>query len=97
MDSVRKIAVDDYFNAVEITHIRDKETRKQVKKILDTSNMTVAFGAQPMQLASGLNINDTNEDERVKAVNLLNEALDEAYEMGASGFAFLSGNLILLY
>lgn len=91
LETIRKIALDDYFNAIEITHIKDKETRKQVKKILDTSHLTLAFGAQPMQLASGLNINDTDEKERVRAVDLLKGALDEACEMGASGFAFLSG------
>jgi sugar phosphate isomerase/epimerase len=53
--------------------------------------MTVAYGAQPRLLTTGLNINDLNEEGRQKALQNLKEGIDEAYEMGATGFAFLSG------
>jgi sugar phosphate isomerase/epimerase len=91
METISEIACDDYFNAIEITSIENIEIRKQAKKILDTSHMTVAYGAQPILLSKGLNINDTDEEGREKAVSILKEAIDEAYEMGAEGFAFLSG------
>lgn len=90
-DTIKAIAVDDYFNAIEITWIKDAETRKEVKALLDTSHMTVAYGAQPRLLTTGLNINDVNEEGRLKAVATLKEGIDEAYEMGAVGMAFLSG------
>jgi sugar phosphate isomerase/epimerase len=90
-ETVRKIATDDYFDAIEITWIKDADVRKQVKKLLDTSHMTVAYGGQPRLLTTGLNINDTDEEGRLKAVQTLKEGIDEAYEMGAVGFAFLSG------
>jgi sugar phosphate isomerase/epimerase len=91
LETISEIACDDYFNAIEITSIENIEIRKQAKKILDTSHMTVAYGAQPILLSKGLNINDTDEEGREKAVSILKEAIDEAYEMGAEGFAFLSG------
>ena len=53
--------------------------------------MTVAYGAQPRLLTTGLNINDLNEEGRQKALANLKEGIDEAYEIGAVGFAFLSG------
>jgi len=59
--------------------------------MLDTSHLTVAYGGQPRLLTTGLNINDLNEEGRLKAVATLKEGIDEAYEMGAVGFAFLSG------
>jgi sugar phosphate isomerase/epimerase len=90
-ETIRKIATDAYFNAIEITHIKDAGVRSRVKKILDASHMTVAFGAQPQLLASGLNINDIDEAGRIKAVDFLKGMMDEAYEMGAAGFGFLSG------
>ncbi|HHT89264.1 MAG TPA: sugar phosphate isomerase/epimerase [Clostridiales bacterium] len=90
-ETIRKIAADYYFDAIEITHIKDNKVRSQVKKLLDTSHMTIAYCAQPRLLAAGLNINDTDEEGRLKAVQLLLESIDEAYEMGAVGFAFLSG------
>lgn len=91
LETIRKIAVDDYFNAIEITWIKDAEVRRQAKKLLDASHMTVAYGGQPRLLTTGLNINDTDEEGRMKAVSMLKEGIDEAYEMGAVGFAFLSG------
>ena len=91
METIRKIAVDDYFSAIEITTIKDKEVRAKVKQMLDTSHMRVAYGGQPRLLTTGMNINDLNEKGRQNAIANLKEGIDEAYEMGASGFAFLSG------
>jgi len=91
LETIRKIAVDDYFAAIEITTIKDKEVRAQAKKMLDISHMRIAYGGQPRLLTTGMNINDLNEEGRQKALENLKEGIDEAYEMGASGFAFLSG------
>ncbi|MEW9094256.1 MAG: sugar phosphate isomerase/epimerase family protein [Clostridiaceae bacterium] len=91
LESLRKVAVDDYFNAIEITWIKDDETREKAKKILEQSHMTIAYGGQPRLLTTGLNINSIDEDERLKALNSLKEGIDEAEYMGAKGFAFLSG------
>jgi len=92
LETIRKIAVDDYFSAIEITTIKDPETRLAVKKMLETSHMTVAYGAQPRLLTTGLNINSLVEEDRQKALDNLKQGIDEAYEIGASSFAFLSGN-----
>ena len=92
VETVKKIAADDYFNAIELSWIKDVDARKQVKKLLDTSHMTVGYGAQPRLLTTGLNINDLDEAGRQKAVATLKEGIDEAYELGAKGFAFLSGH-----
>lgn len=91
LETVRKIAVDDYFDAIEISWMKDPAVRKSVAKMLETAHMTVAYGGQPRLLTQGLNINDTNEDGRKKALATLLEGIDEAAELGASGFAFLSG------
>ncbi len=90
-ETIRKIVVDDYFDAIEITWIKEDETRKRVKKMLDSSHLTVAYGGQPRLLTTGQNINDLDEVKRQQAVANLKEGIDEAYEMGAVGFGFLSG------
>jgi sugar phosphate isomerase/epimerase len=90
-ETLAKIAVDDYFDAIEISWIKDKNVRERAKKILETSYLTVGYGAQPRLLTTGLNINHTEDEERIKAVATLKEGIDEAYEMNAAGFAFLSG------
>ncbi|HYH02042.1 MAG TPA: TIM barrel protein, partial [Bacillota bacterium] len=56
-----------------------------------TAHLSVGYGAQPRLLTTGMNINDLNEENRAKAVASLKEGIDEAYELGAQGFAFLSG------
>lgn len=94
-ETIRKIAVDDYFDAIEITWIKDPTVRTNVKKMLDSSHMTVAYGGQPRLLTTGMNINDLDENKRALAVESLKEGIDEAYEMGAVGFAFLSGKYLI--
>ena len=91
LETIRKIAVDEYFSAIEITTIKDKEVRAKVKQMLDSSHMRIAYGGQPRLLTTGMNINDLDEAGRQKAIENLKEGIDEAYEMGAQGFAFLSG------
>ena len=91
LETIKKMALDDYFTAIEITTIKNKEERQKAKQMLESSHMTIAYGAQPRLLTTGLNINDLNEEGRQKALANLKEGVDEAYEMGATGFAFLSG------
>jgi len=91
LETVKKIAADSYFDAIEITWIKDPKVRAEVKKVLDSSHMTVAYGGQPRLLTTGSNINSLDEAKRLEALANLKEGIDEAYEMGAVGFAFLSG------
>jgi sugar phosphate isomerase/epimerase len=91
VETIRKLALDEYFTAIEITTIKDAGERQKVKQMLETSHMTVAYGAQPRLLTTGLNLNALNEDLRQAAVQNIFEGLDEAYAIGASSFAFLSG------
>jgi len=91
LDTIRRIAEDEYFGAIELTHIKDPAIRARARDLLDTARVTVAFGAQPILLSGRLNINDTDEKKRQEATAVMKEALDEAVGLGACGFAFLSG------
>lgn len=91
LDSIKTIACDEYFGAVEITKVADPEIRAKVKKMLDQSHLKVCYGAQPRLLGPGLNPNDINEEGRKAAEATLIEAVDEAEYLGAKGIAFLSG------
>lgn len=91
LDSVKTIACDEYFDAIEVTRVADDETRAKVKKMLEESHLKVCYGAQPRLLGPGLNPNDTNEEGRKAAEATLIEAIDEAAYLGAKGIAFLSG------
>ena len=43
LESIRRIAADDYFDAIEITQCRDKEERDAVKKLLGQSHLKVCY------------------------------------------------------
>ncbi len=91
LESVKMIACDEYFSAIEVTKAADNETRIKMKKMLEESHMKVCYGAQPRLLGPGLNPNHIDEEERKKAEATLMEAIDEAEFLGAKGIAFLSG------
>jgi len=91
VSTIKKIACDDYFDAIELNHIKDAEKRAAAAKLLSVSHMTVCYGAQPRLLTSGLNPNHLEEGERLKAEAVLMEAIDEAEELGSKGIAFLAG------
>lgn len=90
-ETVRHIALDPFFNAIEITHIEDPQVRERVKDLIQLAGLAVGYGAHPTILGQGLNINSIDEDERNHACNLLKDHLDEAQYMGAESFVILSG------
>jgi len=90
LDRIKQVACDDYFTAIELSWIKNDETRKKAAQLLETAKMTVCYGAQPRLLTTGLNPNHIDESERKKAEATLIEAIDEAHELGAKGMAFLS-------
>lgn len=91
VEAVRRIASDDYFDAIEVRHCVTDEEREETRKILQQSHLKVCYGAQPSLLGPKLNPNDLDEEGRLKAEKVLIEALDEAEYLGAQGIAFLAG------
>jgi sugar phosphate isomerase/epimerase len=91
LETLQKIAEDDFFTAVEVSWIKDEKVRGKAKKLLEMSHLTVAYGAQPRLLINKLNLNSFDEEERKRAVREVKAGVDEAYEIGAKSLAFLSG------
>ena len=91
VETIRRIAEDEFFSAVEVTTINDPKAREAVARILEKNRLTVGYGAQPILLTRKLNVNSFEPPERVKAVQAVKEAADEAYTLGAGALALLSG------
>jgi len=91
LETLQKIAEDDFFTAVEVSWIKDVKVREKAKKLLEVSHLAVAYGAQPRLLIGNLNLNSFDEEEKKKAVEEAKAGVDEAYELGAKSLAFLSG------
>ncbi|MFC1912270.1 sugar phosphate isomerase/epimerase family protein [Chloroflexota bacterium] len=90
LDSIRKIAEDEFFGGIEITSIPG-ESRADIAKLLETSKLAVGYCAQPIQLAEKLDINSLDTRQREAAISRMKAAVDEACSLGASKFAMLSG------
>ncbi|MDR0570700.1 MAG: sugar phosphate isomerase/epimerase [Clostridiales Family XIII bacterium] len=89
--TVRRVCADDYFDVIELTRVNDPALRARVARMAHDSGMTLTYGAQPQLLRNGENVNSLDEDARQRALARLKACIDEAHEMGAAGFAFLSG------
>ena len=91
LETLEKILQDDFFTAVEITHIKDDKVREQVKKMLETSHVISSYVTHPMLLSNKLDINSLNEEQRKKAVAVVKNGIEEAHYLGAKGVSVLSG------
>ncbi|HBX80684.1 MAG TPA: xylose isomerase [Propionibacteriaceae bacterium] len=90
-DTMSDIVGDDYFDSIEITRVNDADEAARVKDLLGSSGLAVGFGAQPIQLRGGLNLNSFEEEERRTAIEAVKGAVDMAYFFGATKLGFLSG------
>ena len=92
VESVRKIAEDDFFDAIEVAWIKDPIVRQEVRDVLQLSQMEVGFCAHPTILSQKLNLNSLDEMEWLEAVERMQELMGQACQLGARRFAFLSGS-----
>lgn len=91
LETISKIAEDEFFGAIEITSVADPAVRANVARLLASAQIVVGYGAQPIQLGGKLDLNALDREQRQKAVDRLKAAIDEAQELGAQRFAVLSG------
>lgn len=91
VETVNKIITDDFFSAIEITRINDSEQRKEVAQMLESGRMTIGFGAQPILLGNKADLNSFDEEKRRAAIDLIKNAVDQAYELKAGKLGLLSG------
>lgn len=91
LETLGKIAEDDFFTAVEITQIKDREIRRKARDLLEMSHLAVGYGAHIRLLIKKMDINSSENSERKKALRELKDSVNEAYEMGAETVAFMSG------
>ena len=82
-ETVRRIALDPFFTAIEITHIEDPGVRERVRDLIRLARLSLGYGAHPSILGQKLNINALDETERAAAVAALKRHLEEAVYMGA--------------
>lgn len=91
LETLEEIVNDEFFDVVEISWIKDESVREKAKNLLETSGITVAYGAQPRLLTQNLDISSIDETVRKRAVDEVRLAIEEAEYIGAVGIGFLAG------
>lgn len=91
LESLTRIAQDDFFGAVEVTTITDPAVRRAARELLDSSHMDVIFGCQPAILAQKLNLSAPDRVERERALAACRDMIDQAYELNARILMVMSG------
>jgi len=91
LETVTRLAHDDFFSVLEVTWIKDPAVRRSVRDIAESSHISLAYGAQPVLLSRKLDLNSLNASERIRAVDQVKACIDEASELGADHLTVLSG------
>ncbi len=90
-DTIREIARDPFFTAIEVGWAHDAAQRVAAAAVLRESHLAVGFGAQSALLTTKSNLNALDEPTRRKAVEVVHGCIDQAAALGAKRVAVLSG------
>jgi sugar phosphate isomerase/epimerase len=91
VETVKQIAADEFFTAIEMGWVNDASQRAATAALLRESHLSVGFGAQSALLVTKSNLNAVEAEDRRKAVALVEGCIDQAAELGAGRVAVLSG------
>ncbi|HLW59966.1 MAG TPA: TIM barrel protein [bacterium] len=91
VETVRQIAGDEFFTAIELGWVHDDRARAEAAAVLRESHLGVGFGAQSALLTTKGNLNALDDGDRQKAVALVRQCVDQAAQLGAARVAVLSG------
>jgi len=90
VESIKKIAEDEFFGAIEIASIPG-DIRDEVVKILEASKLIIGYVGQLALLSQKLDLNSSVPQQREAAISQIKSGVDEAYSLNARQLAVLSG------
>jgi len=91
VQSIQKLVKLDFFDALEMGSINDPGARIDVVQAAHDYGVRFGFGAQPLILSQGINLNSLDAAIRRAGIDKLKAALDQAAEIHAESFVLLSG------
>jgi sugar phosphate isomerase/epimerase len=91
LETIQTIAADPDFQAIEISWIKDDQTRAKAAELLGSSGLAVYYGAQPRLLTQKLSLCALDDDHHKSVVAEIKRAIDEATFLKALGVGVLSG------
>ncbi len=91
LETLTPLLRDPFFEAIEITHIKDADQAEAVGNAFAQAGVEPVFGAQPILLGGGLDLNHEAQEQRGQAIAKLKRAFNRAAEIGCKRAAVLSG------
>jgi sugar phosphate isomerase/epimerase len=91
LETISLLVADGFFDALEISSIKDSLVRKRVKELLQQHGIRKVYCCAPPILMNKINLNALEEEERAEGVRQVKNYLDEALFMEAEIFTVLSG------
>lgn len=91
VETLTKIAEDDFFTAVEVGWMKDYRVRNEARKLLEEAHLAVYYATQPAMLTQKLNINSLDQAERLRAIGQVKNCINEAYDLGARAVRLITG------
>lgn len=91
VETLETLCADDYFQAVEVTSVKDADARRRGAEVVKAAGNTAVFSVQPVLLREKHDLNSLDPDVRQASVDAVRALLPEAAEWGARGFAVVSG------
>ena len=91
VETLGKIAEDEFFTAVEVGWMKDVRVRNQARKLMEEAHLAVYYATQPAILSQKLNINSLDPVERLRAVKQVRNCINEAYDLGARALRLVAG------
>jgi sugar phosphate isomerase/epimerase len=91
LETLTRLAQDDFFSVLEIVWIKDPALRRSVKEIVESGHLAITYGAQAALLNQRLDLSSPIDNERRKAVDQVKACIDEASGLGAERMSLLSG------
>lgn len=91
LETISKIAADEFFGAIEVSWIKDPDTCNKVAKLLESAFIDIVYCGGPPILLQKLDMNSLDETVRSAAVQNVRKLVDEAYALGARILVVCSG------
>lgn len=91
LETLRQLCQDEFFQAIEVSWIKDPKIRAEARAMLAQSGVEVLFAGQLPLLQQQLNLNAFDEQARRQAIAQCLQSVDQAYELGAAIMGVVSG------
>jgi sugar phosphate isomerase/epimerase len=91
-ESLDFLLTETRLELIELGWIKDRSVLAEAKARCATAAVEIAAAAQPRLLVQKLDLNHPESNERIRAVDEMKRAVDDAVALGSNSLAFLSGS-----